>query len=594
MTDPFSYPLDIATLQRKKRSLRRALRQRPGLVEKRIAVLGGSTTSELCDMLELFLLNCGIAPLFYQSAYNRYFEDVMFPDGVLRNFAPELIYLHTSNVNITRYPCPGDSAAGVQELLQAELGKFTALWDRIAEDYACPVIQNNFELPHFRLLGNLDAYHTGGACRFVAELNRAWADQACQRGNLHLNDINYLSAWFGLERWHDRQQWHSYKYAMSFDAFPHLADSIAALVRALFGLSRKCLVLDLDNTLWGGVIGEDGLEGIRIGRESAEAEAYSEFQHYLKALKERGILLAACSKNDPEAARAGFSHPDSVLSLSDFAAFRANWEPKDQNLRAIARELGIGLDSLVFADDNPAERALVQAQVPEVTVPELGRDVAGYLRTIDRSVCFETISLSGDDLGRGAHYAANAERSELQGRFDSYQDYLLSLEMTAEIAPFQPPYLERISQLANKTNQFNLTTRRYTLGEIKAVAGDERYLALYGRLRDRFGDNGLVSVLIGEQRRDELHIDLWLMSCRVLKRGMEYAMFDALVEQARGRGVAVLCGDFIPSAKNAMVSGLFAELGFEPAGQSGSGATSWRLAIDPGIAGKNQCIKVNP
>ena len=593
MTDPFSYPLDTVTLQRKKRALRRELRQRTGLIKKRIAIMGGSTTAELCDMLELFLLQAGISPIFYQSSYNRYFEEIMFPQRALREFAPELVYIHTSNVNISRYPSCQESAAGVQLLLDTELAKFSGLWERIAADYACPIIQNNFELPHYRLLGNLDASETAGACRFVAELNRCFADQALSRGDLHLNDINYLSARFGLERWYDRQHWHSYKYAMSFEAFPQLAASVASLIGALFGLSRKCLVLDLDNTLWGGVIGDDGVQGIRIGRESAEAEAYTEFQLYLKRLKERGVLLAVCSKNDEASAREGFSHPDSVLSLEDFAAFRANWEPKDANLRDIARSLDIGLDSLVFADDNPAERALVRARLPEVAVPELGSDVARYLGILDGGGYFETAALTGDDLLRGAHYAANSPRQELRGRFESYREYLDSLEMAAEIAPFAPPYLERITQLVNKTNQFNLTTRRCTLGEIEALAASPRHIALYGRLRDRFGDNGLVSVLVGELKESELHLDLWLMSCRVLQRGMEHAMLDALVARARARGVTAICGDFIPSPKNALVSGLLPGLGFQPAGPGSNGATGWRLDIAPGYVDQNLSIEVN-
>jgi len=436
LSEQITYPLEPHQLLRKKKAIRRSLLQQTDLLEKRIALLGGSTTAEIRDMLEICLLKDGIKPLFYESEYNKYYEDLMFPNAALEEFAPEILYIHTTTANITRFPAFQESPEEVDALISGEMSRFNALWDSAATRYGCPVIQNNFELPHYRALGNMDAYDLHGRSRFIAELNSRFSEQARTRRHLYLNDINYLSAWFGLERWHDKLFWYSYKYAMNYEAIPLVADSVAAIIKAIFGKTGKCLVLDLDNTLWGGVIGDDGLNGIRIGKETAEAEAYSEFQQYVRMLKERGVILAVCSKNDEANAREGFTHPDSVLKQDDFSAFKANWDPKHENIRSIAQDLNIGIDSLVFVDDNPAERSIVRSQEPLVAVPELGNNVVHYINILDKTGYFETVSLSGDDLKRSSFYADNVMRSEMESRFDSYDDFLRSLDMKAEIRSF--------------------------------------------------------------------------------------------------------------------------------------------------------------
>jgi FkbH-like protein len=588
-----SYPFDANYLLRKKKAIRRELMSRKDLVEKRIAILGGSTTAEIKDMIELFLLNDGVRPVFYESGYNRYYEEIIFSGSALSAFSPEIIYIHTSCVNVARHPSIMERTEDIDGFIMGEVNRFKEIWDRIANDYSCPVIQNNFELPHCRGLGNLDGYDIHGRTRFVTELNRHFSEEARQRQNLHLNDINYLSAWFGLERWYDKLSWYSYKYAMSIEAIPMVAHSVASIVSAILGQAKKCLVLDLDNTLWGGVIGDDGLNGIRIGKETPEAEAYTEFQQYVKRLKERGVILAVCSKNDEVNAREGFAHPDSILALDDFSCFRANWEPKHQNIRDIAQVLNIGIDSLVFADDNPVERDIVRSQEPHVAVLELGSDVAKYINIIDKSGLFETISLSNDDLLRNSFYADNAVRRDTQCRFENYDDFLCSLGMVAEIKPIIPMYLDRATQLVNKTNQFNLTTKRYTLTELKAIAEDGRHIALYGRLHDKFGDNGLVSVIVGTIQGNELHLDLWLMSCRVLKRGMETAMLDQLVANAHDRGVKSIVGYYYSTAKNNIVSGLYEEMGFENLATEEDQSSTWMLDISTAYANKNIFIEVN-
>ena len=351
-------------------------------------------------------------------------------------------------------------------------------------------------------------------------------------------------------------------------------------------------MLDLDNTLWGGVIGDDGPDKIRIGKETAEAEAYTAFQEYCLRLRARGVLLAVCSKNTDAVARQGLLHPDSVLKIEHFASFKANWHPKPENVVAIAGELNIGLDALVFVDDNPAERAIVAGRLPPVAVPDIGSDVTAFVGIIEKQRYFEPLALSAEDLARSSQYAANAQRRDSESRFADYGEYLEYLQMQAEIEPFQPVYVDRIAQLTNKTNQFNLTTKRYTVADIERIARDSGFVHLYGKLADIFGDNGLVSVIIGRVQGDELHIETWLMSCRVLKREMELAMLDALVAAARDKGVSVVVGSYLRTEKNGMVADHYGKLGFECAYRAEDGSRSdWRLDLNGGYLPKNTHIK---
>ena len=333
---------------------------------------------------------------------------------------------------------------------------------------------------------------------FVLRLNAEFANYARNHSRFLINDILYLSAQVGQAAWFRNSYWYNFHMALSPTATVALAHNVAAIVKSVYGKSKKCLVLDLDNTLWGGVIGDDGVQNLILGKDHPVGEAFLDFQRYVKDLQRRGVILAVCSKNDAENAKEGFSHPDSVLKLEDFSAFKANWDPKPENIRAIAAELNIGLDSIVFVDDNPAERDFVAEQLPEVAVPNVGADVSCFAEVLEHERYFEVDKVVQDDLNRSAYYSSNAQRSAGQAKFSNYGEFLASLEMTAEIGPFLPVYLERITQLINKTNQFNLTTRRYTSAEVVAIAQDPAFITLYGRLADKFGDNGLVSVLIGQ------------------------------------------------------------------------------------------------
>ena len=590
MHELLQYPFDAQRILRKRRSIRRELLAGPNLMDKHIAILGGSTTHDVKDMLELFLLDQGIRPIFYESEYGQYWQDAMFPNAELEELEPDIIYIHTSNRNITAWPEPEDAAGDVNRLLTQEYGKFVSMWDKLREIYHCPIIQNNFEYPFYRLMGNQDAADIHGRVNFVTRLNMRFYEYAQEHGGFFINDINYLSADYGLEKWSDPFFWHMYKYAMCMDAIPRLAFSVSNIIKSIFGKSRKALAVDLDNTLWGGVVGDDGVENLVIGQETSMGQVYSEFQQYLKELKKRGILLNVVSKNDRENAIAGLEHPDGTLKPDDFISIKANWEPKSQNLLQMAQELALLPESFVFVDDNPAERAIIRQQVPGAAVPELDT-VEHYIQAIDRAGYFEVTKLSADDLKRNEMYKENAARAELQASFGSYEDYLLSLEMRAVIRPFEPLYMSRIAQLTNKSNQFNLTTRRYTQEEIERTAVDPTFVTLYGKLTDRFGDNGVVTVVIGKQEGTRLDIILWLMSCRVLKRDMEYAMMDALVAKCWERGIAEILGYYYPTAKNGMVRDFYAKQDFEKLSEDGQGNSVWRLDISRGYINKNHVIK---
>lgn len=590
------YPFDGTMIMQKKRKLRRQLLdiidKNGGGIAKKIAILGGSTTNDIKLSLELFLLNQGIKPSFYESEYNQYYQDAMFPNTELENFAPDVIYIHTSNRNITSYPQLIDSAEVVDGLIDAEIAKFSQMWDRLSEIYHCPIIQNNFEMPFYRLLGNKDASDIHGAVNFLTRLNLKFYEYAQTHSNFYICDINYISADYGLKSWSEPFYWHMYKYAMNVAAIPTLAFNVANIIKSLFGKNKKGFVVDLDNTLWGGVIGDDGVDNIAVGPETSVGQVYSEFQSYLKAHKQLGLVLNIASKNEHENAIAGLKHPDSILKEDDFIFIKANWDPKDRNFAQIAKDLNVLPESLVFVDDNPAERHIVSAQLPNVQAPEIG-EVHNYIQVLDHSGFFEVTTLSKDDLKRNAMYKENAQRQALQASFTDYKDYLLSLNMQAEIRSFTPIYMQRIAQLTNKSNQFNLTTKRYTQAQIEQIATNPEYITIYGKLIDRFGDNGVVSVAIGHVVGENCHIDLWLMSCRVLKRDMEFAMMDAMVKECLKRGVKTIYGYYLPTAKNAMVRNFYELQGYEKSNEKDDGSTEWKLDINEQYQDKNHVIKVN-
>ncbi|MDO4197519.1 MAG: HAD-IIIC family phosphatase [Erysipelotrichaceae bacterium] len=562
MLKVLEYPFDSAYLLENKRKIKKELlSSSDNFIEKKIAILGGSTTAAVKQMMELFLLNNGIKPSFYESEYNKFYEDAMFENVELKDFNPDIIYVHTTNRNIRNYPSIAMSKEEVDELLNDEYRYFENIWKSLKDKYGCVIIQNNFEKPYYRLMGNKDFSDIHGKVNYINRLNSLFAEYANSNENFYICDIDYISADYGLSKWADQFYFHMYKYGLNVNAIPYLSFNVANIIKSIYGKNKKGFVLDLDNTLWGGVIGDDGVDGISLGVEEAKGSVYSEFQKYLKETTQLGIILNIDSKNEYENAIAGLNHPDSELKEDDFVEIKANWDPKDKNFKEIAETINLLPESLVFVDDNPAERYIVSEQLKGVSAPELNNPEK-YIEIIDRNGYFETTVFSKDDLKRNQMYKDNARRARLEASFEDYHDYLLSLDMKGIIKPFESIYYERITQLSNKSNQYNLTTRRYTQSEIEEITVSDKYISLYGKLIDKFGDNGLVSVSIGSIEEDTCSIDLWLMSCRVLKRDFEYAMMDTFVEKCKQKGIKKIIGNYYPTAKNKMVADFYDLQGF--------------------------------
>lgn len=588
------YPFDSEYLLKKSKKIKRELLENgtSGL-KKKIAVLGGSTTHDIVRILELFLLNQGIEPEFYESEYGQYFQDAMFGTPEITAFSPDIIYIHTSNRNITAYPQISDNEERIEAILDGQYKHFETMWDKLKETYHCPIIQNNFEYPFYRLLGNKDASDIHGRIRFLTRLNERFYSYAEKCDNFYINDINYMASAYGLDKWADPFYWHMYKYCMCMQAIPEFAYNLSNIIKAVFGKNKKALVLDLDNTLWGGIVGDDGVENLEIGQETSLGQVYSEFQSYIKAQKDIGVMLNVNSKNEEENALAGLNHLDGILKPEDFIVIKANWEPKSKNITDIAAELNILPESLVFVDDNPAEQEIVRTQVPQTAVPVMGTPEQ-YIRILDHSGFFEVISLSEDDRKRNDMYKANILREKQQNSFEDYETYLRSLEMKGIVKSFEPIYMARIAQLTNKSNQFNLTTKRYTQSEIEEVADSKDFITLYGKLEDKFGDNGVVSVVIGRKEDRILHMDLWIMSCRVLKRDMEFAMMDKLVKECKLSGMEKIRGYYYPTAKNGMVKNFYELQGFTQIEEieDANGNTVWEYVIPKDYENKNRVIDV--
>lgn len=585
------YPFDSNyVLSNKRRIKKELLSLSDNFIEKKIAILGGSTTNAVKDTLEIFLLNQGIKASFYESEYNQYYEDAIFSNESLDEFNPDIVYIFTTVKNIMDFPSASCCEEEMNAWINSVKEKYISMWNALRERISCVIIQNNFELPEYRLMGNYDAVNIHGATNIVQKLNYWMAGEVRNRDNLYLCDINYISSDLGLKNWYDTTAWYMYKYALSLDSMVNLSFNISNIIKALYGKNKKGYVLDLDNTLWGGVIGEDGQEGIALGPELPLGQAYCDFQCYLKKHKEMGVILNINSKNDWNNALLGLNHPNGILKQEDFIVIKANWEPKDINFVNIAETLNIFPDSLVFVDDNPAERLIVSAQIQGVTTPEIGK-VTDYIRILDHSGYFEVVSLSSDDEKRNEMYKENVARIQLQTKFSNYGEYLKNLKMKANIVPFDKTFFSRIAQLTNKSNQFNLTTRRYSQPEIEQIAQMEDRITLCGKLEDRFGDNGIVSLVIGEVTDEKCEIQLWLMSCRVLKRDMECAMMDCLVEECKKRSIKKLVGIYIPTEKNEMVASFYRERGFSFLCEEG-GKTKWELDLSQKYIKQNKYIEI--
>lgn len=527
-----------------------------------LAVLGDCATQHLATALRGYGVSVGMRLNVFDADYDQINAQVMAPDSELYRFAPQgvLLQMCTEKLQEAFYDRPPEARASFAEDTYARIRQ---IWSRIGSRIPATVLQCNFPLIDDGVFGQF-GNKTEQSFLFQQRKLNYLLMQGCQEAkNTFLIDLDALQTALGRSTFADPKLYYVAKMPISLAALPAAAKLVVDVVRSLQGAVKKCLVLDLDNTLWGGVIGDDGLSGIQIG-ELGTGHAFSDFQKWLKELKNRGILLTVCSKNNEETAKEPFEkHPEMVLRLEDFSMFVANWEDKARNIRTIQQALNIGMDSMVFLDDNPFERELVRIMIPEITVPELPEDPALYLQYLRGLDLFETASYSREDAGRTEQYREKAQRAAFEAAFQSYDDYLEALQMRASAAAFDPFHYPRIAQLTQRSNQFNLRTVRYTEAEIEALAQDDSRIGLYFTLKDKFGDHGLISVVVLEkQPEDTLFISEWLMSCRVLKRGMEEFIVDKILSVAAQQGFRRVVGEYIPTPKNAMVKDLYEQLGF--------------------------------
>lgn len=570
-----THALDANHLQR----LARLAREREsGLTPFRLGIVSNATTDFIVPAIVGSGLRHGLHIECVTGSYGQVMQDALDPASAVNRAECDAVLLALDAHTFALSAPPGD-AAGAQAALESALAQFDAVCAGLGQH--CPtLIVQTVPLPADRHLGSYDAVLAGAPSAQIDALNRALGER-CARGEAALFDVAWLAAGFGLSEWQDDAAWHLAKQAFAHTALPTYGEGLARLLAAIRGKSRKALVLDLDNTVWSGVIGDDGMDGINIAQGDATGEAHLALQRYALELRERGVLLAVSSKNEDDVARAVFrDHPDMLLRESHIAVFQANWNDKASNLRAIAEMLDIGIDALVFVDDNPAERAQVRQALPEVAVPEMPDNPAGYVRTLAAGGYFEATGFSAEDRARAQMYGENASRAALQVSSGGIEDYLRSLTMTIRFAPFDIAGRARIAQLINKSNQFNLTTRRYSEPEVAALTCDPEVATLQVRLEDAFGDNGMIAVVICRAHGSDWEIDTWLMSCRVLGRRVEQAVMAQLHRLAAARGIERLVGLFRPSGRNQIVAGHYSGLGFALDREDDEGNQTWVMPVD--------------
>lgn len=526
----------------------------------RVSILSSLSAQHFISVLKLFLYAERTVPEFYLGSFDGITIEGGDPTAPVWSSAPDVLILLPAIDDIKSWPRMFAGRDEIEAWVCSCAQRYLDVWRRAVELLpGCRVYHCLFAPPIERPLGNLERAYPFSRTNCLAALNGHLLDHRAP--NVTLVDMEALSGWVGRRQWLDEAAYFTSKQPFSLREMPLLAGNLSRLIMAARGAVRKCLVVDLDNTLWGGVIGDDGVEGIRLDPNDGVGEAYLAFQRYLLALKDRGVLLAVCSKNDSALARSAFErHPDILLRLDDFAAFIANWDDKHINLRRVAEQLNIGTNALVFFDDNPAERALVRQFEPDVLVIDVPEDPALYVRALDTSFAFEWPELTAEDLGRADSYVQNRKREELEQQYGSYDDFLNSLEMRISIEPTDSSSLTRVCQLVNKTNQFNLRTRRYGEDDLIRLLGSPDYQLLHVRLRDRFTNFGIVASIVVRFMDEFAFIENWVMSCRVFKRGVEDATFNAIVNAARLRGARWLVAEYRPTEKNVYVAGFLERL----------------------------------
>jgi FkbH-like protein len=559
------------------------------LIPQKIAVLASYTSHHFIRVLKLFLYQRGIRPIFYEGEYDSIAMELMDKNSGLYNFKPEVILLLTYHTDIKEYPKLYSREGDIEQWIQEKIDYYKNLWHNASSISGCQIFQTTFVSPKYRPLGNLEINYLFTPSNCIKRLNLELIRN--KPSNVTFIDMEYLASYYGKRDWFDDSNYYLSKQGFSFDAFGLISHALSRILAANTGKIKKCLVLDLDNTLWGGVIGDDGVEGINLNPSHAVGEAFIGFQHYVKKLKERGVILAVCSKNDESDAKLPFeNHPDMVITMNDISCFIANWDDKPSNLRNIASQLNIGLDSIVFFDDNPVERDMVKQFIPEIEVIDVPTDPAYYIDALYRAMCFEWPQLTEEDLTRTESFVCERKRTELSLQAEDYDGYLKSLEMKVTIGYVTPMELSRFTQLINKTNQFNLRTQRYSEAAVSQMMQDrDRYALIHISLEDKFSKYGIISCVIVEKMDAIAFINTWLMSCRVLKRGIENVVFQEIIRIARSWNCEYIVGEYIPSKKNGMVAGLYEKFGFKQAPQNSreytlkTDSTSAIYRLDPAL-----------
>lgn len=542
----------------------------------RLGFISNATTRLITPALVGTALRTGIALDVVEAEYNQMAQEVFSDHSAFSRQSPDAVLVSIDYRGLPLAPAPGDKAAADRNVADC-IAYIRAIADNLHSRLGTQVIVQNIAPPVESFSGSYEGRLPGTLSWLVARINLEL--DALAASGLVVLDAAGLAANVGLDNWHDATQWNMAKLPFAQNYVPIYADYVCRILAARRGKSRRCLILDLDNTLWGGVIGDDGLEGILIGNGDATGEAYLNVQQVALGLRERGVVLAVSSKNEDAVARRPFrEHPDMLLREEHIAVFQANWSDKASNIRAIAQTLSLGLESMVFLDDNPAERLQVRAEIPEVAVPELPPDPALYGRTLLAAGYFEAIAFSEEDRKRAAFYQQNARRIELLNQSDM-EGYLRSLNMEITFAPFDATGRARIAQLISKSNQFNLTTKRYSEPDVKRLEEDRNVFTRQVRLADAFGDNGMISVVVCRILGEAWEIDTWLMSCRVLGRCVEEAVLQDIIGSARKAGASRLIGTYLPTERNIIVKEHYRKLGFTRTSEEEGGEETWELDL---------------
>lgn len=530
--------------------------------EIKIAIMGDCSTQHLATAIKGYAYEEGLAVEVLDTDYNQIFQQIIDNDSQFYQFSPDYALIYMCSEHLYEDFC-NTPVANRTNFAQETFEKISSYWQMISAKSSMSVIQFNFVENDDRIYGNFGANLEHSYIYQLRKLNWLIMSESKKSSNVIIIDLSTIQNSMGRKTFFDEKMYFSAKMPISTVALPEVAFQVINAIKVRTGKVKKCIVLDLDNTLWGGVIGDDGINNIQIG-ELGTGRAFTAFQIWLKELKNRGIVLAVCSKNNEDTAKEPFKkHPDMVLKLDDIAMFVANWQDKASNIRNIQQVLNLGMDSFVFIDDNPFERNVVSSLISDITVPDMPEDPAEYVSYLESLNLFETATYSESDKDRTQQYQSEASRVLLQQRFEDYDQYLESLEMIAEAKPFDDFHMARISQLSQRSNQFNLRTVRYTVPQLEAITKDEKFITIYFTLRDKFGEYGLISAVILEKLDEKTaFIDTWFMSCRVLKRGMEEFIINEVVKSAAQHGYEKIIGEYLPTAKNSMVKNIYKEHGF--------------------------------